>query len=255
MRGFGEAIRSISVPQQIVIFRDLFLYVAFSKWVPMRWESAISKPIPDIRPRGRPRSEQTRQAILEAAGGLLLRSGIQGFTIEAVADMSGASKVTIYKWWPSKGALALDGFFASVSSTIDVTATGDCEADLASQAEAIVRLFRDTSVGPVLAGLIGEAQKDPELANALRTRWLDPRREAGAAILRAGKKSRSLRSDIDTTLVLDQIYGAIYIRLMLGHAPMPEGMATTLVHNMMVGIRNSLVARRSGRTSAAKRHR
>ncbi len=221
----------------------------------IQWRAKISIRGTNVRPRGRPRSEETRLSILKAAGDLLLRSGIQGFTIEAVADLSGASKVTIYKWWPSKGALALDGFFASVSPTIDVTSTGNCEADLATQAEAIVRLFRDTSVGPVLAGLIGEAQKDPDLANALRTRWLDPRREAGAAILRTGKSSRTLRDDFDTTIVLDQIYGAIYIRLMLGHAPMPDGMATTLVRNIMVGIRNSPARQKSGRANAGKQRR
>ena len=36
------------------------------------------------------------------------------FTIERVAELAGASKMTIYKWWPSKGALALDGYFTTV---------------------------------------------------------------------------------------------------------------------------------------------
>ena len=129
---------------------------------------------------GRPRSEETRRAILVAAGRLLFRKGVSSFTIEEVARLSGASKVTIYKWWPSRGALALDGFFSIVSPTIDVALTGDLAADLATQAESIVALFRDTRTGPVLAGLIAEAQSDPDLAEALRTRWLDPRRGSGS---------------------------------------------------------------------------
>ncbi len=117
----------------------------------------------------------------------------------------------------SRGALALDGFFSIVSPTIDVVVTGDLEADLATQAKSIVALFRDTRTGPVLAGLIAEAQSNPDLAEALRTLWLDPRREAGAVVPRAAKQDGEMRADVDTTMVLDQIYVAIYIRLLLGH--------------------------------------
>jgi len=201
---------------------------------------------------GRPRSEETRRAILAAAGRLLFRKGVSGFTIEGVARLSGASKVTIYKWWASRGELALDGFFSIVSPTIDVALTGDLEADLATQAESIVALFRDTQTGPVLAGLIAEAQSDPDLAEALRARWLDPRRAAGAVVLRAAKQNGEIRTDVDTTMVLDQIYGAIYIRLLLGHAPLPDGMATVMIGNLMPGIRTPSWPTRQRRVREAR---
>jgi AcrR family transcriptional regulator len=186
---------------------------------------------------GRPRSEETRRAIVLAAGRLILRKGVKGFTIEEVARLSAAGKATIYKWWPSRGAQALDGLFAVGSSTIGSTCTGDIEADLALQAESIAGLFRDTSIGPVLAGLIAAAWSDPGLAEALRDRWLGPRREAGAVVLRAAKRDGEIRAEVDTTVVLDQIYGAIYIRLLLGHAPLPDSGATGMVANIMTGIR------------------
>jgi AcrR family transcriptional regulator len=173
---------------------------------------------------------------LRAAGGLILEAGIEGFTIEGVAERSGASKVTIYKWWPSKGALALDGFFSSVSSTINTTQTNDSEGDLTAQVDSVLHLFRDTLVGRVLAGLIGEAQWDADLAQALRDRWLDPRRKTGIAVLRAAVVRGELSSDLDLTMVLDQIYGAIYIRLLTGHAPLEHGLAADLVHNILHGI-------------------
>jgi AcrR family transcriptional regulator len=226
----------------------LLLNVAFSNIIGaglIKQGSEMTKP-------GRPRSEETRRAILVAAGKLLFRKGVSDFTIEQVARLSGASKVTIYKWWPSRGALALDGFFSIVSPTIDVALTGDLAADLATQAESIVALFRDTRTGPVLAGLIAEAQSDPDLAEALRTRWLDPRREAGAVVLRAAKQNGEIRADVDTTMVLDQIYGAIYIRLLLGHAPMPDGMATAMIRNLMAGIRSPSSPTRQRRVREAR---
>src|SRR6476646_8178727 len=65
---------------------------------------------PARRPRGRPRSERARQAILAAAGDLMLSGGLGAATMDAIAARAGVGKATIYKWWPSRGAVALDGF-------------------------------------------------------------------------------------------------------------------------------------------------
>jgi AcrR family transcriptional regulator len=190
---------------------------------------------PEIK-RGRPRQASVRDAVLAGAGQLLLQAGIKGFSIEGVARLSGASKGTIYKWWPSKGALALDGFYTLVSPTIDTTLTGNVEQDLVTQVNAVLALFRDTAIGPILAGLISEAQRDPELAAAIRERWLEPRRLCGVAILETGKATGHLRPDFDPTTVLDQVYGPIYLRLLIGHAPLTDDLAAMLVRTILSGI-------------------
>ena len=185
---------------------------------------------------GRPRKLSVRDAVLSAAGQLLLQVGVKGFTIEGVAKLAGASKVTIYKWWPSKGALALDGFYTLVSPSIDTMLTDDTERDLIVQVNSVLGLFRDTGIGPILAGLISEAQGDLELAVAIRDRWIEPRRLFGVAILEAGRAAGRLRPDFDATTVLDQIYGPIYLRLLVGHAPLTDDLAATLVRTVMTGI-------------------
>ena len=196
---------------------------------------ADMKANPDVK-RGRPRQLSVRDAVLAGAGQLLLQAGIKGFSIEGVARFSGASKVTIYKWWPSKGALALDGFYTLVSPSIDTTLTGDVEQDLVTQVGAVLALFRDTAIGPILAGLIGEAQRDPELAAAIRERWLEPRRLCGVAILEAAQAAGHVRADLDPTMVLDQIYGPIYLRLLVGHAPLTDDLPATLVRTILSGV-------------------
>jgi AcrR family transcriptional regulator len=190
---------------------------------------------PQVR-AGRPRQLSVRDAVLTAAGQMLLQGGIKGFSIEGVAKLAGASKVTIYKWWPSKGALALDGFYTLVSPSIDTTLTGDTERDLVVQVDGVLALFRNTAIGPILAGLIGEAQRDLELAAAIRERYLEPRRLCGVAILEAGRAAGRLRPDFDPTTVLDQIYGPIYLRLLVGHAPLTDDLAATLVRTVLAGI-------------------
>ena len=216
-----------------------------------------AKANPEVK-RGRPRQLSVRDAVLAGAGQLLLKAGIKGFSIEGVAKLSGASKVTIYKWWPSKGALALDGFYTLVAPSIDTTLTGDVEQDLVTQVSAVLALFRDTAIGPILAGLIGEAQRDPELAAAIRERWLEPRRRCGVAILESGQAAGHVRTDLDPTMVLDQIYGPIYRRRLVGHAPLTDDLAATLVRTILTGVLvaprivlsdmcNSAAAKRSSR--------
>ena len=48
-----------------------------------------------------------------------------GFTFDKVASRSGASKMTLYKWWPSKGALALDGYFKRVEPVLAFPDNGE----------------------------------------------------------------------------------------------------------------------------------
>ncbi len=58
--------------------------------------------------RGRPRSEDADRAILSAATELLAERGLGGMSMEEVAVRAGVGKATVYRRWPSRGALALD---------------------------------------------------------------------------------------------------------------------------------------------------
>src|SRR3977135_1020942 len=85
------------------------------------------------RGRGRRPADEVRGEIVATAGELLFVEGMAAFTIDKVAARSGASKMTIYKWWPSKGALALDGYFHRVEQQLQFPDTGNIEVDLRAQ--------------------------------------------------------------------------------------------------------------------------
>jgi AcrR family transcriptional regulator len=177
-----------------------------------------------------------RREILRAAGELLLAEGMAAFTIEKVAALAGASRVTLHKWWPSRGALALDGYFSVVGPTLAFPDTGDLAADLTTQLRAFVHLMSYTQAGRVMPELIGQGQTDPELMAAFRERYSAPRRALAAKILERARQRGELREDLDLEVVVDQLWGACYHRLLIPDQPLTDEFAETLVKNLLYGI-------------------
>jgi AcrR family transcriptional regulator len=188
------------------------------------------------RGRGRRPAAEVRTEVLDAAAELLFAEGMGAFTIEKVANRSGASKMTIYKWWPSKGALALDGYFHEVSPQLAFPDTGDIEADLRAQLHTFLRVIRDSPAGPVIAELIGQAQSDPELKAAYLQRYSSPRRAMAVAAMEKAKERGQLRASVNPESVVDQLWGACYHRLLLPDQPLTGEFVDALVDNLFHGI-------------------
>lgn len=188
------------------------------------------------RGRGRPRSERARQAILAAAGELMLEGGLSAASMEAIAERAGVSKATIYKWWPSRGAVALDGFLAQAQDTITVPEGLSTRDALRYQIRALVVLFRDTQSGPLMRALASQAECDPEIARAVRERWLAPRRAVAYDIIRTGMARGELRPDLDVAVVSDLLFGPIYHRLIFGHEALTDELADLLLDHAMTGL-------------------
>jgi AcrR family transcriptional regulator len=186
--------------------------------------------------RGRRPAAEVRNQILDAAAGLLFDEGMCGFTIEKVATLSGASKMTIYKWWPSKGALALDGYFHRVEPELTFPDTGDIESDLREQLHSFLRLLRDSPAGRVIGELIGQAQSDPDLKAAYLERYSNPRRAKAVAAMETAKSRGQLRATLDAETVVDQLWGACYHRLLLPDQPLTDEFVDALVDNLFRGI-------------------
>ncbi|NEB79775.1 TetR/AcrR family transcriptional regulator [Streptomyces sp. SID14478] len=201
-------------------------------------EQARDEAVPRVRRgRGRRPAGEVRADVLGAAGALLLDRGMATFTIEAVAEAAGVSKTTLYKWWPSKGALALDGYFHAVESALTFPDTGDLETDLRAQLGAFVRVVTETRAGRVIAELIGQAQTDPDLSAALLARYSGPRRELAVQTMLRARARGQLRADVDPEVLVDQLWGACYHRLLLPNVPVTQEFAQALVDNLIRGVR------------------
>ena len=185
--------------------------------------------------RGRPRSEESRRAILAAAGDLMLEGGLGAATIEAIAARACVSKATIYKWWPSRGAVALEGFLDRTQHTIAIPEDATTAEALEFQLTELIKLFRGAG-GAIMKAIASQTESDPEFAKAVRERWLAPRRAVTQSVVRAGIERGDLRPDVDADVVLDQLYAPLYHRLIFGYAPLTPDLAHTLVTQLMAGI-------------------
>lgn len=190
----------------------------------------------EARPRrGRRPAAEVRREVLEATGELLYGDGLKSVTFDRVAAKSGASKTTIYKWWPSPGALAAEAYFASSESELVFVDTGDLRSDVTAQLTSFVRLLTERGGGRVIAELIGAAQADTALAEAVSERYTKPRRQLAIDYFRLARERGQLRPDVDFDLLVDQLWGACYNRLLVPDAPLSEGFARALVANTLLG--------------------
>ncbi|GLZ02620.1 TetR family transcriptional regulator [Actinomadura sp. NBRC 104412] len=185
--------------------------------------------------RGRRPAAQVRAAVLAAAGRILLRDGLPAVTFDRVAAEAGASKTTLYKWWPSPGALAAEAYFAQSRRTLEFPDTGDVRADLISQLGAFVRWLKEEGAEKPVSELVGAAQLDPDLGRAWSESYAQPRRELARERLRIAQRQGQVREDADLDVIVDQLWGACYHRLLVLKVPFDESIVESLVDHALHG--------------------
>jgi hypothetical protein len=88
-------------------------------------------------------------------------------------------------------------------------------------------IFR-SPLGQIVATVIGAGQSEPEILEAFRAHWIEPRRVEARRLLRQAIKNGEIRADLDPDTVLDLLYGPLYLRLLLKHAPLDENFVNSV---------------------------
>jgi len=169
---------------------------------------------------GRPRDEAVDRALIGAATDLLRERGYRALSMEGVAARAGVAKQSVYRRWPSKGALLVDIYMEGMG---DETLPQPCGQGVAADFRAYLGLtldrLQDVAWANTLRSLVAEAQNDPDLAALMVERVVEPRRQAGRHLLARAIAAGELPEDFDVETVLDFVFGTIWYRLLLGHAP------------------------------------
>jgi AcrR family transcriptional regulator len=191
------------------------------------------------RPRvGRPRSVESRRAIIQSAMNILQSDGYAALNIEAIAARAGVSKQTIYRWWASAAFIVLEALLADMPAQETIAPdTGALKSDLLELVRPTVRALSQRR-GPVFQALIAEAQADARFAEALRNSLMAAHRELVHAVVARAKLRGEVVFDADEDLAADMIFGPILFRLLNGHAPLDEAFAFNLVDVTVAAMRH-----------------
>ncbi|MFI8100208.1 TetR/AcrR family transcriptional regulator [Streptomyces sp. NPDC086023] len=199
------------------------------------------------------RSEASRRAILTAAVELAGEVGYAKLGIEAIAARAGVGKQTIYRWWPSKGAVLLDAVLmlsgaeagagggvadgAAEEGATGLPDTGDLEADLKAVLRATAAELADPAFDGVLRALTTEVINDPALADAYAERLQAPLHAMKRGRLVAAREAGQLAEDVDLDVAVDLIWGPLTNRWLQRGGPLTAEYADRVVETALRGLR------------------
>jgi AcrR family transcriptional regulator len=158
---------------------------------------------------------------------MLQESGFADLSIEAIAAAAGVGKATIYRWWPTKATLVAEAFSNSADQELRFPDTGSLRTDMTQQMRQLARVFRSRR-GRIVAALLGGGQSDAELLEAFRERFMLPRRNEAYETLRRGIRRGEIAEDTDLDLVLDALYGPMYMRFLIRHDSLTDEFVTNI---------------------------
>jgi len=181
------------------------------------------------------RRESSRLAILDAALTLCREEGYAKLSVEAIATRAGASKQTIYRWWPSKGAVLLEALEQEVAGSATVPDTGDVVADMRTVIGNLIKRHADPNFGPHVAALIAESQQDPALGLDALERFVRGRRRPLVERLRRAQRLGQLPESLDPEAILEVVFGALYHRLLLRSGPLDAAYGSFVVDVVFTG--------------------
>jgi AcrR family transcriptional regulator len=172
---------------------------------------------------GRPRSDTSKTALINATFELLREVGFERMTIEAIATRAGIGKATIYRWYETKEDLVIEAL-SSVSKADQefMPDTGSLVSDLQALIQHRIDndplCFNRQSMSLTITALAGS----PELAKTYWDLYISKKRAAHMKVFERAKKRGELAADADVDMLLDLLHGYILFGLLIR----PKGVIT-----------------------------
>jgi AcrR family transcriptional regulator len=181
---------------------------------------------------GRRRNAAARDAILDVTFDLLRTQGASGVTIDAIAEAAGVGRQTIYRWWPTKGAVAAEAMTRGARLVVPERDSGSFTEDLRSFFADSFAALEDPGMRRALRQVVSAAQQDEHVAGVL-TEFTTQRRAALRAVLERGQASGGIPAAADLGVLVDIGYGFLWYRLLVGHAPLDAAAADSLTAHLI----------------------
>ncbi len=187
---------------------------------------------------------------MAAARQLLEERSLRTLTIEAIAERAGASKVTLYRWWSHKAAIVLEAILAETSPEMPYRESASPLESLRDQMRSFTR-FLNGRYGRLLVGIVAEGVLDDEIGRSYREHWVKPRRADARLLLGRAIEAGELPEASDVETILDALFGPVYYRFLIKHAPLTPAFADAVFCSVMGGVASPSARKRLGLPSSS----
>lgn len=174
------------------------------------------------RPVGR--GQKVRDAVLAATREELRATGYAALSVEGVARRAGVHKTTVYRRWKDRESLLVEAVSEEIGQDIPIPDTGGFETDLRALGRAFVRWANSGAGRAILATLLSDAVRIPEVADARRRIFQDRLRRAAPVVERAIQRGE-IPADTAPGEVLRTLVAPLYMRLLVTGEPIDDAVA------------------------------
>jgi AcrR family transcriptional regulator len=188
----------------------------------------------------RTRSATAHRNVLEAALKLFAERGIDATSMDAIADVSGVSKATIYKHWRDKDNLCLEvlGYVHGTDEEIPVFDSGDLRADLIAQLNYQPAAHRKEMKERLMPHLIAYSARNRAFGEQWRARVLERPRAQLREMLKRGIAQGKLVKTVDPEISIALLIGPMLYRHVFVNrfgGKLPTDLATHVVDTFLAG--------------------
>ena len=176
---------------------------------------------------GRPRSEKSRKAILDATRRLMTHSSLGELSIEAIAKKAKVGKTTIYRWWPNKASVAMEAFLEQPGVQNIMPTSASPTETIKKQIENLIRQLKGQN-GRIIAGIIAESQSDASVLDLIYDKFLKDRVGTLYTQFELGQKSGEFNTELDSDIAIDMIMGPLFLRVLSGENALDNSFACLL---------------------------
>jgi AcrR family transcriptional regulator len=166
--------------------------------------------------------------------------GYAALNMDEVAERAEVAKTTLYRRWPTKDHLAV-AVAAQILGEVPIPDTGDLRRDLTEFATALAASLNRLRMaghygGGASAGLAAEivaaVARHSDIGEAVRAGFAQRHVMARARLQRA-IEGEGLRQDVDQAVLIEQIVGPIYYRILISGVPVDRDYAGRLVDTVL----------------------
>jgi len=179
----------------------------------------------------------TEQAVLASAYAIMAGLGLAAASIDAIARHSKVSKMTVYKWWPSREALLIDAFLHQARTILPLGSEGTALERIRDHAMRYVEALAG-DFGKVQLAVVSECIANTGSAAIFSERYLAQRREAIASAIAAGRADGSVAATDPPHDLYDRIYGTLFYRYLFGFGALSRDHARDLVVSVLTSTRS-----------------